>query len=187
MNQVIAVFGSLLTFFYDWTGDYGIAIVCLTVLVKLCLLPLYARQRNEAKEQQAGAGSCMLLLLTFPVMIGLYRSVLAGAGVFTGTRLCPWLVSLLSRDPCGILPLLSAAVQMIPQMYPYITFFQCLQLPKAPKGMLLFSAGMTLLICLPLPAGAGIYYLTSGMFSALEQGMSCVWRAHKYHRAETAG
>lgn len=34
----------LLTWLYDLVGDYGLAIVILTVVVKLCLYPVYAKQ-----------------------------------------------------------------------------------------------------------------------------------------------
>ena len=179
MNLVVTVFGTILTWLYSHTGDYGIAIVCLTILVKLCLLPLYIRQRQGAETPQAGAGSCLLLLLSLPVLTGLYRTVLAGVGGSVGSRLCPWVVSLLTRDPYGILPALSAVVQILPQTYPYLAFFKNLDLPKAPKGMVLSSALMVFLICFPLPAAASIYYLTSGLFTALEQALQngiCVYR-----------
>lgn len=171
MEQIVKIFGSLFAWFYSCTGDYGIAIVCLTVLVKLCLLPLYVRQRRDAKTPRSGAGSCLLLLLSLPLLTGLYRTVLSGAGGSVGSRLCPWAGSLLTRDPWGILPVLSAVVQLVPQTYPYLVFFKSLELPKAPKGMMLSSALMIFLICFPLPAAAGIYYLTSGVFTALEQAL----------------
>lgn len=171
MNGIITLFGTMFAWFYTHTGDCGLAIVCLTVLVKLCLLLLYAWQRRGTEAAQAGAGSCLLLLLSLPVLTGLYRTVLAGAAESAGSMLCPWAASLLSRDPCGILPVLSAVVQIVPQTYPYLTFFRELDLPKASKGMVLSSALMVFLICLPLPAAAGIYYLTSGLFNALEQAL----------------
>lgn len=74
---------------------------------------------------------------------------------------------------------MSAAVQLIPQLYPYLIFFRRLELPKAPKGMLVSSFVMTFLICLPLPAAAGIYYLTSGIFTAAEQA---VWNGVRVYR-----
>ncbi len=170
MNQVVMIFGKLLEVFYSCTGDYGAAIVCLTVFVKLCLLPLYARQRKRVEAQQAGGvGSCLVLFLTLPVLTGLYRTVLTGAPV--GSRLCPWVVSLLARDPYGILPALSAAMQLLPQLYPYLRFFRELNIPKAPKGMVLSSVVMIFLICLPLPAAVGLYYVTAGIFSAIEQAV----------------
>lgn len=179
MNGIITLFGTLFTWFYMRTGDYGVAIVCLTVLVKLCLLPLYIRQRHRTEAAQAGAGSCLLLLLSLPVLTGLYRTVLAGAAGSAGSILCPWAASLLTRDPCGILPALSAAVQIVPQTYPYLVFFKDLNLPKASKGMVLSSALLSFLICFSLPAAAGIYYLASGVFAALEQALQYGIRAHR--------
>lgn len=179
MDWVILLFEKLLGFFYMYTGDYGLAIVCLTVLVKFCLLPLYIGQRKGMEAKQAGVGSCLLLFLTLPVLTGLYRTVLAGTGAAAGSRLCPWIVSLLRRDPYGILPALSAAVQLIPQIYPYLMFFRRLKLPRMSKGMLVSSALMTFFICLPLPAAVGIYYLTSGLFTALEQA---VWNGVRTFR-----
>ena len=179
MHQVILLFGRLLEWFYRYTGDYGAAIVCLTVVVKLCLLPLYIRQRKGMETKQAGAGSCLLLLLTLRVLTGLYRTVLAGTGASVGSRLCPWAVSLLARDPFGILPALSAVVQIIPQIYPWLTFFRKLELPKVSGGMLVSSAVMTFLICLPLPAAVSLYYLTSGVFTAVEQALYNGIRAYR--------
>lgn len=185
MNGIITLFKTLLTWLYTYTGDYGLAIVCLTVLVKLCLLPLYARQRRGADASQAGAGSCLLLLLSLPVLTGLYRTVLAGTGGTAGSRLCPWIASLLTRDPYGILPVLSAVVQILPQLYPYMCFFKSLELPKPSKGMLLTSGLMVFLICLPLPAAAGLYYLTSGLFNALEQALQNGIRAYRLSSSES--
>ncbi len=185
MNGIITLFKTLLTWLYTYTGDYGLAIVCLTVLVKLCLLPLYARQRRGADASQAGAGSCLLLLLSLPVLTGLYRTVLAGTGGTAGSRLCPWIASLLTRDPYGILPALSAVVQILPQLYPYMCFFKSLDLPKPSKGMLLTSGLMVFLVCLPLPAAAGLYYLTSGLFNALEQALQNGIRAYRLSSSES--
>lgn len=183
MNQVILLFGTVLQGFYRYTGDYGLSIVCLTVLVKLCLLPLYAVRRGEADTGQAGTGSCLLLLVTLPVLTGLYRTVLAGAAGSVGSCLCPWVASLLSRDSYGLLPAMSAAVQILPQTYPYLSFFRALQLPKAPKKMIVSSAVLTFLICLPLPSAVGIYYLTSGIFTAAEQAVQNGMRAYRLRHA----
>ncbi len=179
MKQVIMLLGRLMTWLYMHTGDYGIAIVCLTVFVKFCLLPFQVLQRRKVDVQRAGTGGCLMLLLTLPVLTGLYRTVLAVPGTAAVSRLCPWIASLLARDPYGILPAMSAIVQLIPQSYSYLSFFRKLNLPKTSKGRMLSSAVMTLLICLPLPSAVGIYYLTSGIFSALEQA---VWNGVRAYR-----
>lgn len=48
MNKLIGLFaepiGSLLSYIYGFINSYGLSIVILTVIVRLCLLPLYAKQ-----------------------------------------------------------------------------------------------------------------------------------------------
>ncbi len=44
MGKIAKPLSFLLTWLYDLVGDYGLAIVILTVVVKLCLYPVYAKQ-----------------------------------------------------------------------------------------------------------------------------------------------
>lgn len=179
MKVVTGLFGKMLKFLYLYTGDYGIAIVCLTVIVKLCLIPFQMLQRRNMENPQANPYGCLLLLMQLPIMICLYRSIGIGVTAGTGTRLLPWVESLLVRDRYGILPFLSVLVQLFPQICSYLAFFESLQLPKPAPGMILSSAVMTLILCLPLPSGVGIYYLVSGLFSAVEQTVRNVWQVRQ--------
>ncbi|HRU32590.1 MAG TPA: YidC/Oxa1 family membrane protein insertase, partial [bacterium] len=43
---------SILDFFYNMTGNYGVALILFTVLVKLVLYPLTHQQFKALKEQQ---------------------------------------------------------------------------------------------------------------------------------------
>lgn len=179
MGTVTRLFGELLNLFYLYTGDYGLAIVCLTVLVKLCLVPLQALQRGRSETSQANPVGCLLLLIQLPIMICLYRSIRMNLAADMGTKILPWVHSLLVRDPCGILPVLSALVQLMPQIFPYLEFFRSLKLSKPAPGMLITSAVMTMIICFPLPAGVGIYYLVSGLFSAADQTARSIWSVRR--------
>lgn len=187
MKLLTMLFGMALEFLYQYTRDYGIAIVCLTVLAKLCLLPLQVIQRKNMENPQANLSGCLLLLVQLSVMVCLYRSIAVGMTARIGTKLLPWVETLLTRDPYGILPALSAIVQMIPQMIPYAAFFQSLHLPKPAPGMLASQTVMTILICLPLPSGVGLYYLVSGLFSAVEQTAWNVWRVRRLKRQGVVG
>lgn len=42
----------VLTFFYGWVHDYGVAIVLLTILMRIVLLPLTLKQSKSAYEMQ---------------------------------------------------------------------------------------------------------------------------------------
>lgn len=176
MSLVTGLFGEVLTFFYEYTGDYGVAIICLTVLVKFCMFPVQFFQKKNLEASRADLSGCLLLFLQLIIMICLYRSISLGMTEQMGTKLFPWVQSLLIRDKYGILPILSVIVQLMPQLFPYLAFFQSIDLPKPGSGMLLSSVIVTFLICFPLPSGVGIYYLVSGMCSALEQLMWNVWK-----------
>jgi YidC/Oxa1 family membrane protein insertase len=51
-NFLVAGLNYLLQFFYDFTGNYGISIILLTVLVKLVLLPLTIKQTRSMLAMQ---------------------------------------------------------------------------------------------------------------------------------------
>ena len=51
MDIIINVFKNIVEFFYQFTGDYGIAIVLLTLSVKLLMLPLSIKQKVTMKNQ----------------------------------------------------------------------------------------------------------------------------------------
>lgn len=51
-NAIVDVLAQILNVFYDWTGSYGLAIILLTLTVKLVLHPLTRRQLRSMKEMQ---------------------------------------------------------------------------------------------------------------------------------------
>lgn len=51
MNIIINSFKFLIDLFYGITGDFGIAIVLITIIVKLILLPFSIKQRIAMKKQ----------------------------------------------------------------------------------------------------------------------------------------
>lgn len=51
MDIIINIFNTIVNFFYHFTGDYGVAIVLLTVIVKLLMLPFSMKQRIAMKKQ----------------------------------------------------------------------------------------------------------------------------------------
>ncbi len=51
MDIIINIFKYILGFFYQFSGDYGIAIVLLTITVKFIMLPFSIKQRVAMKKQ----------------------------------------------------------------------------------------------------------------------------------------
>lgn len=201
MNYIIDLLGQFLDLLYQMTGDYGLTIIAVTVIIKTCLLPFDIRSRKSMKEQQKmsaqleqikkkyrnnekkiqeeseklmrqqGKNSlgCLMMLLPFPVMICLFRVIRGILSEELTTFLLPWIPSLLVRDPYGILTVLTIAVQIAPQLFPYFRFFKSLELQKTNLVSMLILLGFNGFICISLPSGVGLYYLVSGAFAAAEQ------------------
>jgi len=201
MGIFAEAFRALLEACYHICGDYGAAIILITVLVKLLLLPLNVIQRKQMKKQQGlqkeaeqikkryeknekrmnaelqklyesenvGGLGCILPFLQFPVMIFLYRAILSVVSTGTGTLLLPWIDSLLSRDKTWILPLATLFIQVLPQLYPYLPYFERLKMPKQPLSAMLPILVLNAVIVFAIPSGVGLYYFISGLFTAIEQ------------------
>ena len=52
MNVIADFIGQIVQMFYAFTGDYGIAIVMITLAIKLLLLPLNIKQRAQLEKQK---------------------------------------------------------------------------------------------------------------------------------------
>ena len=201
MNILISIFQSVIEGIYGFTGDYGAAIVVLTLVIRMILIPVNILQRrqaerqrevrgeaekikekfkkNERKQQEElqklyerkglGMGSCFISLLQLPIMISLYNAIRICAAAGTTTVLLPWVSSLLLRDRTLFLPIATLMVQMLPQFYPYIRLFRELNLQKSSLPMLLIPLVTNSIFVFVIPAGVGLYYLVSGMFTATEQ------------------
>lgn len=52
MNAIADFIGQIVQVFYVFTGDYGIAIIMITLAIKLLLLPLNIKQRAQLEKQK---------------------------------------------------------------------------------------------------------------------------------------
>lgn len=201
MSIFVKLLENVIMQFYNITNDYGIAIVCITVLVKVILLPLNIQQRKQMEKQSAlseqvedikrrckndnerlnkelselyakngiGMGTCLTTLIQFPMMICLYNAIKKIADTTCGTILIPWISSLLLRDPYYVLPIVTIIIQILPQLYPYLSMFKVLNLQKQSKGVMVSMMVMSSVFIFTIPSGIGIYYFVSSLFAAVEQ------------------
>lgn len=138
------------------------------------------------QEKGFGGGGCLVTLIQFPVMMCLYNGIHLTAAAGAATVLLPWVSSLLAKDQTYILPVATVVVQFLPQLYPYISFFQVLKLQKISLPVafsLLLANGM---FAFMIPSGVGLYYLVSGLFSAVEQLIAYSVSARKASREALA-
>ncbi len=52
-QAIIDVLISILAYFYSWTGNYGLSLILLTILIKLVTWPLTQKQLESTKKMQA--------------------------------------------------------------------------------------------------------------------------------------
>lgn len=121
------------------------------------------------QKNGSGMGGCLLSFIQLPIMLGLYNAIQAIMVAGATTVLLPWVASILVRDQTLILPIATIIVQLLPQAYPYLRFFKALELQKAPLPTLLILLFANSLFVFAIPSGIGLYYLVSGLFTALEQ------------------
>lgn len=206
MNILYEGIRQLIEILYGICGDYGMAIVFITVGIRLCMVPLKRKQHQSLKVQQhlneqaeqikkkyknstakinaeleklyrkegIGGIGCLLPFLQFPIMIALYQGIRLAVTVNVTTVLLPWVPSLLVRDSTYILPVLTVAAQILPQLMPYFGFFKDLELKKTSVSMLLALLCVNGWFAVMLPAGVELYYMVSGVFTCVEQAAEYV-------------
>lgn len=192
---------NIIEMFYSITGDYGVAIVLITILIRSLLLPMDINQWHQMKKQKeisqkveaiknkykndkkqmeielqkfyqgngTGMGSCLLSVMQFPIMIGLYNAIRLISATACATVLLPWVSSLLVRDSMFIMPVATLIVQILPQTYPYLKLFRTLKLHKQPVSSIIVMLSVNSLYLFMIPSGVGLYCFTSGLFQMLEQ------------------
>jgi YidC/Oxa1 family membrane protein insertase len=53
MQAIVDVLIRILAYFYSWTGNYGLSLILLTILIKLVTWPLTQKQLESTKKMQA--------------------------------------------------------------------------------------------------------------------------------------
>ncbi len=201
MESLAQIFGEIINGLYGVTGDYGVAIVLITLGIRSCMIPLNIKQRKQLKkqreisrqvealkvkygkdqdklnkelqklyqEQGTGMGSCILPFLQLPIMLGLYNAIRMISVAGATTILLPWVGSILMKDQLFILPIVTILIQLLPQIYPYLSFFKTLDLQKTSGSTICFLLLSNSIFAFMIPSGVGLYYLVSGLFVAAEQ------------------
>ncbi len=212
-----------LVFLYQYLsfGDLGIAIILLTIIIRLILFPLFHKgakdqsvlqrlapkikeiQTNHKndKEKQAKAmmdlyrehkvnpfSGFLLLIVQLPVLIALYQVFLSGFSTKALTNLYSFIPAptILNYSFLGLIDLSKRSI-FIALIAGLAQYFQAkLALPKNNKPlnelsstermgrqMLYFGPILTIvfLYFLNLPSAVGIYWLTTSLFSAIQQIM----------------
>lgn len=120
------------------------------------------------KQNAKSMLGCLVSLIQLPVVVSLYNvfiSMPAGAG----TILIPWISSIKLHDNYYIVPLLYMLVTMSQQLIPLIPYLKTAGQAKVSGSSLILAGVVSILITFKTPVAVALYFLTTGLFSLLEE------------------
>lgn len=200
MNIIFNLQNNMLNCIFQFTGDWGISIVLLTVIIRVLLMPISIKQKISLSKQQVisekieklkekyknnkekldselqkyyaqsakGMLGCLVSLLQLPVISVLYF-VIMKMPVQAGTMIIPWVSSIKMPDRYFIIPMIYTLICLCPSLLPYVSFFKISGQAKMTKTNLIFAGIFSIFITFRTPIAIGIYFITSGLFSLLEE------------------
>lgn len=204
MNIIFNFLSLLLNNIFLFTKDFGIAIVILTILVRLILMPLSIKQKinmvkqqkisvriNELKEKYKSNPKkleselqgfykensktylgCLVSFMQLPIIFTLYNVVLK-IPMEVSTVIVPWVTNLKAVDKFYIIPLLYALSVMLPNFLPAAQYMKAYKTEKTSKLAIiinsLIGSTVSLFITIKAPVALGLYFITSSIFSLIEE------------------
>lgn len=200
MNTIFMLINELLSLINSTVGDWGVTIIIVTIIIRLCLLPLSLRQKTNMQKQQVLSKKmeeikekyrndkerldaemlglskesaknmlgCLVTLVQMPVMFSLYR-VFTSMPVEVGSAIVPWVANLNLPDMYFIIPIISAVVQLLPNILTAAGAIKSMNLPKTTAGQMVLTVVMNLIFLARAPVTIGIYWIATGLFSLVEQ------------------
>ena len=129
---------------------------------------LNAEIQKIYSEKPGAVTGVFLLFLQMPIFVIMYQ-LFSNHIVDAGTVIMPWITSLSIPDPFYIIPALYIAVQLLPNILSHFNIIKNSSIPKLTKTAVAAPLVITVLFITNLPAGIGIYFVTSAVITAAEQ------------------
>lgn len=204
MNIIFNFLSLILNNIFLFTKDFGIAIVILTILVRLILMPLSIKQKlNMVNQQKISAKinelkgkyksnpkkldselqefykensktylGCLVSFMQLPIIFTLYNVILK-IPMEVSTVIVPWVSNLKAVDKFYIIPLLYALSVMLPNFLPAAQYMKSYKTEKTSKLTTiinsLIGSTVSLFITIKAPVALGLYFISSSIFSLIEE------------------
>jgi len=200
MNIIFNSLNWLLNYIFTLTGDLGITIILLTIIVRVLLLPIDIKQKKGMMKQQELSKKmecikekyknnkvkleeelqkhykesakamlgCAVTFLQLPVVFSLY-SVVIKLPINVGTVIIPWVATVKMADSYFIIPAMYAIASTLPNLINSIPYLRALGQVKVSKVNIIITTIFSLLITIKAPIAIGIYFITTSLFSLLEE------------------
>lgn len=199
MNIISEGLKLLFDYVLGFTGDYGLAIIIITIIVKLVLLPLSIKEKKAMIKQQKFSEDilklekkyknnsdnlkserekvyreniksfkgCLGIFIQMPIIAALYTLVLGMPEV--STIVVPWVYNIKLSDNQYIIPIIYSLCSVSPMLLNYFQFFNIDNSSNLSKTTCISMIVFSLILTIKTPIAIGIYFITSSMFSFLEE------------------
>lgn len=111
---------------------------------------------------------CLVTLLQLPVISSLFI-VFNKMPVQVGTVIVPWITNLKMPDNYFVIPIIYTLVSLSPSFISYIPFLKLVKEVQVQKIDLIITSIVSLLITFKAPITIGVYLITTGLYSLLEE------------------
>jgi YidC/Oxa1 family membrane protein insertase len=177
----------LMKWFHEVAGNWGIAIILLTILVKIVTFPLTWKSMKSMKQKlrdkhkddkealnremltlMRGGGynpvaGCLPILIQMPVFFALYKVLYSSIELYHAP-FALWIQDLSARDPYYVTPVLLTATMYIQQKMTPNTAADPAQARMMQMMPVIFGVFM-----LTLPSGLTLYMLVNAITSIIQQ------------------
>jgi membrane protein insertase, YidC/Oxa1 family, C-terminal domain len=199
MNIISEGLKLLFNYVLNFTGDYGLAIIVITIIVKLGLLPLSIKQKKAMVKQQKFSADIVKIeekyknnsdklkrereklykenIKSFKGYLGIFIQVPIIASLYTlvlrmpevSTIVVPWVYSIKLSDSYYIIPIIYALSSVSPMVLNYFKFFKIDNSNNLSKTSFIPMIVFSLILTIKTPIAIGIYFIASSMFGFLEE------------------
>ncbi|WP_446899026.1 membrane protein insertase YidC [Clostridium sp. LBM24168] len=121
---------------------------------------------------------CLITFIQLPVIWVLYSTVI-NMPVAASSMLVPWIASIKMSDSYYIVPLIYSAVSTFPFLINYVDYFNIYKQVQSNRAGILISVFVGVMITFKAPIAIGIYFITSNMFSFIEDVVFRVYVRNK--------
>lgn len=119
-------------------------------------------------ESAKSTFGCLVTLIQLPIMYSLYK-VFSLIPIEVGSIIVPWVVNIKLPDVYFIIPLVSAFVQLMPNILMMTGTIKTISNNKSSLGHMIMIGAINIMFLSKSPVTIGIYWITSGILTLVEQ------------------
>ncbi|MDK8179305.1 YidC/Oxa1 family membrane protein insertase [Paenibacillus sp. UMB4589-SE434] len=199
MQWITDGLNSALNYFYYATGDWGLAVIALTLLVRVALIYVnFYNAKGQVKQismrealkglqakfehnkeklleestklyRQYGIGLTMLLPLIQMPLFIGLYRMFTAHGGAMSSTFIPWVSSFGQSDPYHVMPILYALLSFVAMMIPVVPELAVAGSMLKRMGLPFIFTAIMLMVFWQAPVALGLYWAVNAMFTLIER------------------